>query len=64
MTFQMKRFTNQMRKIGKFIEFPNTFNAGKFLEEPRKIIMQLYALIVHAGGSSYSGHYYAFVKVG
>ena len=25
--------------------------------------MQLYAIIVHAGGSSYSGHYYAFVRV-
>jgi ubiquitin C-terminal hydrolase len=26
--------------------------------------MKLYALVVHAGGSSYSGHYYAFVRVG
>lgn len=26
--------------------------------------MDLYAIIVHAGGTSWSGHYYAFVKVG
>ena len=26
--------------------------------------MEVYAVIVHAGGTSWSGHYYAFVKVG
>lgn len=64
MTFQLKRFTNLLRKIGKFIEFPRTFNAGKFLEQPRKVIMRLYGIIVHAGGTSDSGHYFAFVRVG
>jgi ubiquitin C-terminal hydrolase len=28
------------------------------------VIMKLYGIIVHAGGSSYSGHYYSFVRVG
>jgi ubiquitin carboxyl-terminal hydrolase 36/42 len=32
MTFQLKRFTNTMRKIGKFIEYPKQFNAGKYFE--------------------------------
>jgi len=26
-------------------------------------MMKLYGIIVHAGGSSFSGHYYAFVRV-
>jgi ubiquitin C-terminal hydrolase len=63
-TFQLKRFTNSLRKIGKFIQFPLTIDLGRHLEAPHKGIMKLYALVVHAGGSSYSGHYYAFVRVG
>ena len=27
-------------------------------------MMEVYAIIVHAGGTSWSGHYYAYVKVG
>lgn len=53
-----------MRKIGKFIQFPLTIDLGKFLESPHKAVMKLYAIVVHSGGSSYSGHYYAFVRVG
>lgn len=41
-----------------------TFDLGRHHETPHKGIMKLYALVVHAGGSSYSGHYYAFVRVG
>ena len=26
--------------------------------------MRLFAIVVHLGGSSFSGHYYAFVRVG
>lgn len=52
-----------MRKIGKFIQYPLTLDIGKYLEDPHKVMMKLYAIIVHAGGSSFSGHYYAFVRV-
>ena len=53
-----------MRKIGKHIQFPLSIDLGKHLERPRKVVLNLYAIVVHAGGSSYSGHYYAFVKFG
>lgn len=63
-TFQLKRFTNSLRKIGKFIQFPLTIDLGRYLDVPRKVLMKLYAIVVHAGGSSYSGHYFAFVRIG
>ena len=63
-TFQMKRFTNNMRKIGKYIQYPYEIDLGKYLEKPRKVTLKLFAVIVHAGGSSFSGHYYAYVRVG
>jgi ubiquitin C-terminal hydrolase len=53
-----------MRKIGKHIPYPNEFDLGKHLENPKKAIMKLFAIVVHLGGSSFSGHYYAFVRVG
>lgn len=52
-----------MRKIGKFIAYPLKLDLGVYLEQPRKIILKLYGIIVHAGGSSYSGHYYSFIRV-
>jgi len=36
---------------------------GKYLEHPNKVALKLFAIIVHAGGSSFSGHYYAFLRV-
>lgn len=53
-----------MRKIGKFIQYPLEIDLGKYLEYPKKVTLKLFAIIVHAGGSSFSGHYYAFVRVG
>ena len=63
MTFQLKRFTNSLRKIGKLIPYPKVLNVGKYFEEPcENFKLELYAIIVHAGYSSGSGHYYAFVR--
>jgi len=53
-----------LRKIGKFIQFPLTIDLGRHLDVPHKALMKLYAIVVHTGGSSYSGHYFAFVRVG
>ena len=63
-TFQFKRFTNFMRKIGKFIQYPLEIDLGKHLEKPKKSVLKLFAVVVHLGGSSFSGHYFAFVRVG
>lgn len=39
MTFQLKRFTNLLRKIGKFIPFPKRLNVdSKYFSEPRKAV--------------------------
>lgn len=53
-----------MRKIGKFMQYPLEIDLGKFLEKPEKVVMKVFAIIVHLGGSSFSGHYYAFVRQG
>ena len=64
LTFQLKRFTNMLRKIGKFLKYPTFINLGKYFDHERKTVARLSAVIVHAGGSADSGHYYAFVRVG
>lgn len=33
-TFQIKRFTNSLRKLGKIVQYPKSLNIGKYFEEP------------------------------
>jgi uncharacterized UBP type Zn finger protein len=66
------RFTHTGRKIVKHVKFPKCFNLRAFVSEnvdsklPKddqsSHIYHLYGVIVHAGNSSNSGHYYSFVK--
>ena len=66
------RFTVTGRKIGKHITFPKSFNLRAFVsensdsklpkEDQSNHIYSLYGVIVHAGKSTRSGHYYSFVK--
>lgn len=35
-TFQFKRFTNSLRKIGKLIEYPKTINLNRFMENQQQ----------------------------
>jgi uncharacterized UBP type Zn finger protein len=46
------------------MKYPKFINFGKYFDDQRKTIVRLSAVIVHAGGSADSGHYYAFVRIG
>lgn len=56
----LKRFDNYGRKLSKFIKFPEKLVFKKVAKD--KSVYQLYGVIVHAGGSLGSGHYYAYCK--
>ncbi|KAJ1920033.1 hypothetical protein H4219_001562 [Mycoemilia scoparia] len=67
LSIQMKRFSSWTGgKINKFVEFPKTLNMKQYVSrnspESGPFSYDLYAVLVHAGGSARSGHYYAYVK--
>ena len=72
LTVQFMRFTALGKKINKFVQFPKSFNLRVFVSEnvdtkiPREQqtdhIYNLYGIIVHAGQTWKSGHYYSFVR--
>ena len=69
LTIQLKRFNFLSLyggKIDKLIPFPEKLDMGPYLskDEPRtqSCIYKLYAVLVHWGSSTRSGHYYSFVK--
>ena len=37
---------------------------GKYFDHERKTVARLFAVIVHAGGSASSGHYFSYVRAG
>lgn len=51
-------------KIEKWVEYPLSFDLGSFMSIPTKNrhLYNLFAVLVHSGRSTHSGHYYAFVK--
>ncbi|RUP49384.1 hypothetical protein BC936DRAFT_142635 [Jimgerdemannia flammicorona] len=52
-------------KINKHIEFRETLDLREYVSHNQKSsvdLYRLYAVLVHAGGSCNSGHYYCFVK--
>ena len=63
----LKRFDFMGRKVGKFLPFPETLTLNPFMsrrsEKDSEVFKyQLYGVLVHAGGSVSSGHYYCYVK--
>ncbi|KAJ2908113.1 hypothetical protein GGI21_003210, partial [Coemansia aciculifera] len=67
LTLQLKRFSSfGGGKISRFVEFPLSLNMKSYVSanspERGPYEYGLYAMLVHSGGSSRSGHYYSFVK--
>lgn len=66
-TFQLKRFDyNRIfgGKITKQISYPETLNLRPYMSESRgdPINYRLFAVLVHLGGTSNSGHYFCYVR--
>ncbi|KAJ2822924.1 hypothetical protein FBU31_004446, partial [Coemansia sp. 'formosensis'] len=67
LTLQLKRFSSfGGGKISRHVEFPLSLSMKGYVSanstERGPYEYSLYAVLVHAGGSSRSGHYYSFVK--
>ena len=66
LVFQLKRFDysqGQRGKLGKPVVFGTSLNVARFSSTPeRDAIYKLYGVLVHAGQSAKSGHYYVFIK--
>ncbi|CAL5355762.1 unnamed protein product [Camellia sinensis] len=67
--FHLKRFKNDgsyVEKIDKFVEFPLELNLLPYTSASQnnnvELKYDLYAIVVHIGFSSTSGHYYSFVR--
>jgi ubiquitin C-terminal hydrolase len=61
----LKRFNIYGAKINKFIDFENRIDLSPFVAAEGKISplwYSLYAVIVHVGSTTRSGHYYNYVK--
>lgn len=67
LTVQLKRFSYTGffgGKITKPVSFPETLDLRPFMSDKQAdhATYHLYGVLVHAGGSTHSGHYYSFVK--
>ncbi|KAJ2365793.1 hypothetical protein H4S01_003053 [Coemansia sp. RSA 2610] len=67
LTLQLKRFSAfGGGKINRFVEFPLRLDMKSYISknspEAGPYDYNLYAVLVHAGGTARSGHYYCFVK--
>lgn len=66
-TFQLKRFDyNRIfgGKINKQISYPEALNLRPYMSENKgePVNYKLFAVIVHVGGTSTSGHYFCYVR--
>jgi ubiquitin C-terminal hydrolase len=68
LTLHLKRFESLMGRSGKItkhVKFTETLDLSDFMSEDvntEKPMYHLYAVLVHSGHSTRSGHYFAFVK--
>lgn len=62
LTIHLKRFNNSLMKINKFVRFSEKLDLSNFVLEKKKLIYELFAVVVHQGSQMWSGHYYSYVK--
>ncbi|KAI9352015.1 hypothetical protein BDR26DRAFT_832456 [Obelidium mucronatum] len=66
LVLQLKRFEFSGfggGKIGKMVVYPEKLDLGPFMFRTKgKVLYELYGVLVHAGSSCNSGHYYSYVK--
>ena len=66
LALQLKRFEYGAygRKVDKHVKFPVALDLTPYMRAPgrRRYEYGLYAVLVHSGHSTHSGHYYSFVK--
>ncbi|KAG5523856.1 hypothetical protein RHGRI_030750 [Rhododendron griersonianum] len=69
--FHLKRFKNygsNVEKIDKHVEFPLELDLLPYIDDSQnndvELKYDLYAIVVHSGFSSTSGHYYCFIRSG
>lgn len=63
LTIQLKRFTNNLRKLDKFVKYEPTMNLTKYCDsQQHQYLYELFGVVVHEGRSSSCGHYYAYVQ--
>uniref|UniRef100_T1G6N8 Ubiquitin carboxyl-terminal hydrolase 36 n=1 Tax=Helobdella robusta TaxID=6412 RepID=T1G6N8_HELRO len=66
LTLQLKRYGMSGGKVTRHITFPHQFNAHPYtsssLQNNPTCMYDLYAVLVHDGHSTNSGHYYCYVK--
>ncbi|KAG0327777.1 Ubiquitin carboxyl-terminal hydrolase 36 [Dissophora globulifera] len=61
----LKRFTFTGQKINRYVNFDTKLELNSAMSTNKKhpdLTYSLYAVLVHAGGSCHSGHYYCYVK--
>ncbi|KAF9578718.1 hypothetical protein BGW38_005349, partial [Lunasporangiospora selenospora] len=65
LSVHLKRFTFTGQKINRHVRFESKLELNSVMSTNKKhpeLNYSLYAVLVHAGGSCHSGHYYCFVK--
>lgn len=65
LSVHLKRFTFTGQKINRHVKFDTKLELNSVMSTNKKhpeLNYGLYAVLVHAGGSCHSGHYYCYVK--
>ncbi|KAG0037962.1 hypothetical protein BGZ82_001418 [Podila clonocystis] len=65
LSVHLKRFTFTGQKINRHVKFDTKLELNSVMSTNKKhpeLSYGLYAVLVHAGGSCHSGHYYCYVK--